>query len=135
MIKAPRIQLIFVSQTPPVDPKFSPPLGIAEVNPADGSYDFIMSHIHKGIVPGKHKVIVRCISAKDRPITDLVGVEYADLTTTPLVADTANPESFTFKINKYSGPAHPNMQGQRGMRSPGMQYPGPQGGNVQGGRR
>jgi hypothetical protein len=105
LISAPRIQLTFVLQAPP-DPnsKFSPPHGIGEVNVADGTYD-IRSHLQEGLVPGKHKVIVRCIDAKEREIKTLIGTEYGNIATTPLVADTANPDSFNFTIKKYSGPA------------------------------
>jgi hypothetical protein len=121
LIPAARIQVIFRSETPPADPKFNPPLGIAEVNVADGTYDTIMSHTHEGVVPGKHKVIVKCTDAKDRPMSTLIGTEYGDVAKTPLEADTSNPASFTFTVKKYSGPAVPTGPGMQGYGRPGIQ--------------
>ena len=122
LIPAARIQVIFRSETPPVDPKFSPPLGIAEVNPADGTFGTITSHIHEGVVPGKHKVIVKCIDAKDHQILTLIAPEYGDVNKTPLEADTNNPASFNFTVKKYTGPAGgPVMPGMRGHERPGVE--------------
>jgi len=132
MIPAPHITLIFLSQTPPADPKTYPPQGIAEVNVADGTYDSITSHKEKGVVQGKSKVIVRLLDDHDRPITGVIGVEYTDVSKTPLLADTAKPDSFNFTVTKYSGPAQ--VPGGRNYQGMGNPRPHAQGG-VQSGQR
>jgi hypothetical protein len=121
LIPAARIQVIFRSETPPVDPKYNPPLGIGEVNVADGTYS-VMSHVNEGLVPGKHKVIVRCTDAKEKPLLTLIAPEYGDMNKTPLEADTNNPASFNFALKKYTGPpGGPNAPGMQGHGRPGVQ--------------
>jgi hypothetical protein len=112
VIPSPRIDLQFVSETPPADPKNSPPPGIADVNVADGTYDSIKSHGHEGVVRGKSKVLVKCMDEKDRTL-NLVAPEYLDVKKTPLEANTDDPASFTFTVKKATVPAGRLSPGKR----------------------
>jgi hypothetical protein len=119
LIPAYRISVLFVSEAPPADEKTSPPLGVAEVNVADGTYDKVMSHKSEGVVRGKHKVLIRCMDKNDRPIK-VVADEYLDKNKTPLEADTDKPDSFNFTVKKYAGPAAgPNGQPVQGNQGHG----------------
>jgi hypothetical protein len=113
LIPAPMITLMFVSETPSVGPT-SPPLGIAEVNVADGTYNKVMSHTSEGVVRGKLKVLVRCWGKNER-LLKVIGDEYLDRNLTPLEADTDNPASFNFTVKKYVAPP-PGSQGRPGMQ-------------------
>ncbi len=104
-IDAPAIRLIFIPQdAKSADPKINPPAGNAEVKP-DGTFDSVTSHTpNDGLVPGKHKVLVQTTSKYDMPLR-ILDPKYSDATKTPLMADTANPDSFNFIIEKPTKPA------------------------------
>ena len=92
LIPAERIKLIFISETPPIDPKTFPRPGNAEVNVADGTFDTITTHYAgDGLVAGKHKVQVMTMDKNDQP-TRLVPPKYGDPKQTPLEIDTASGE-------------------------------------------
>jgi hypothetical protein len=103
-IDAPNVRLTFIPQDAKSDdPKISPPQGHADVK-ADGTFDSVTSHLpNDGLLPGKHKVIVETRSANDMPL-QLLDPKYGDATKTPLMADTANPDSFNFKVDKPTKP-------------------------------
>jgi hypothetical protein len=90
VIPAERLQVIFVSQAPPLDAKTQPRPGHAEVNVADGTFDTVTSHKYgDGLVPGKHKVQVIAMDKMQRP-TKAVPKLYESPATTPLIVDTAD---------------------------------------------
>jgi hypothetical protein len=84
LIPADQIHLVFVSQTPPVDPKMPPKNGVATADGKTGKFDFATTYSFKdGIVSGEHKVIVQCLR-KGRLVRNLVAAEFTDPTKTPL---------------------------------------------------
>ena len=81
-IPADQVHLVFVSQTPPVDPKMPPRTGKADA--VNGKFDFATTFLYKdGIITGDHKVVVMCIR-KGQLVKNLVPPEYGDETKTPL---------------------------------------------------
>jgi hypothetical protein len=90
LIPAARVVLTFVPQSGALDQKTHPRSGQAEVTVADGSFSVVSSHNYDdGLVPGKHKVLVRAFDDKNNP-TPVVPIDYADLNRTPLEIDTAH---------------------------------------------
>jgi hypothetical protein len=99
LIKAHRIRLEFVAQSPPRDSKIVPRNGNAEVDVATGEFSSVTSHKHAdGLVAGKHKVLVHTLDEKQYPIA-AVPPEYADVHRTPLIIDTAE-SPLTIKVRK-----------------------------------
>ncbi len=105
LIDAPSVRLKFIPQdAKSTDPKMTPPIGSAEVKP-DGTFDSITSHTpNDGLVPGKHKVLVDTISKNEMPLR-ILDPKYNDVNKTPLMVDTANPDSFNLIVEKPTKPA------------------------------
>jgi hypothetical protein len=103
-INAPRVRLIFVPQdVKQPDPKTFPPNGNADVK-SDGTFDSETSHKpDDGLLPGKHKVLVLTQTANDMAL-QLLDPKYGDPALTPLLVDTANPDSFNLKVEKPTKP-------------------------------
>jgi hypothetical protein len=93
------LKVIFVSQTPPVDPKIHPRPGVATVDRATGTFTSATSHkANDGLVRGKHKVTLS--PAGPMPsVASLLPAEYRDTNTTPLEVDTAQ-QPFELKVRK-----------------------------------
>jgi hypothetical protein len=95
------VTITFEPQTEGVDASTQPRSGMALVNP-DGSFADVTSSpsaIGDGIVPGKHKVVIRAFDELENPL-DVVPPEYTDVTTTPLEIDTAGQTHFDLVIKK-----------------------------------
>ncbi|MEX2169793.1 MAG: hypothetical protein WD851_10815 [Pirellulales bacterium] len=89
MIPGEYVELEFLPQTPPKDPRTHPKQGRAAVKTSDGSFDTVTSHKYgDGVVTGKHKVLVFSFDDQRRP-TGAVPPEYTEASTTPLEVDTA----------------------------------------------
>jgi hypothetical protein len=90
LIPAEQINVTFVSQLPPIDPKTPPRNGHAEADGKTGAFDYATTFVHKdGIIVGEHKVIIQCIS-KNKLLRNLVAAEYSELDKTPLKVDSAH---------------------------------------------
>jgi hypothetical protein len=93
------ITLMFLSQTPPKDPKTYPRPGVVEVNKDTGEFDCVTTHKYgDGLIIGKHKVVVTNNSGAPLPAS-VVPTEYSDYAKTPLLVDTAD-EPFNLQIKK-----------------------------------
>ena len=102
LIPAERVKVIFVSQSPPLDPKTYPPYGIAEVDPKTGSFKVVTSHNYgDGLVRGEHKVLIEALNA-EKLRSDLVPKEYGKPETTPLMVKT-DQSPFDLKVRKPAG--------------------------------
>src|SRR5262249_33438597 len=78
LIPADEIHIVFVSQTPPSDPKISPKNGIAEAAGTTGAFDFATTYGNKdGIIVGTHKVVLHCLR-KGKQMQKLIAPEYSD---------------------------------------------------------
>ncbi|MEO2049243.1 MAG: hypothetical protein ABGX16_22010 [Pirellulales bacterium] len=94
----PGVYLQFVPQTPPLDKKTYPRPGVAEVA-GDGTIELVTTYnFADGIVPGKHKVIVKSQNGAGMR-TSAIAAKYGSARTTPLVVDTAEVP-FQIKIKK-----------------------------------
>jgi hypothetical protein len=99
LIPADQIQLVFVSLTPPIDPKTPPKNGIAYANGNTGTFDYASTFGNKdGIVVGEHKVVVQCLR-KAHLIGNLVPAEFTDAAKTPLKTRTGDGP-LTLKVPK-----------------------------------
>ena len=99
LIPAQRMRLIFVPQTPTVDPKTPPKKGTAEVIVKTGEFKFVNTFGYQdGIIRGEHKVFVQCVFEGVEP-RKLVPDEYASAEKTPLkVVSSDSP--FDLKVAK-----------------------------------
>lgn len=101
VIPAPQIQVMFIPQVPPVDKKTYPRPGLAYVNPQDGTFSNVTTHMPgDGVVRGRAKVVIQSYDQRGNP-TPHIPKEYQDVSTTPLEVE-VSPENrdFTFKIRK-----------------------------------
>ena len=100
LIPAHELILNFVPETPRLDAKTYPKVGLVPVDVATGKYGVPSTHkANDGIVSGKHKVTITTLS--HTPISPkLVPKEYSDDKTTLLEVDTAQPKSFELKVRK-----------------------------------
>jgi hypothetical protein len=90
------LQLIFYPQVSAIDEKTHPKQGRSIVE-ADGSFAGVTSHKYNdGLIRGQHKVVVVPSAGADAQIAP----EYRDVATTPLVVDTADPDSFRLRLKK-----------------------------------
>ena len=88
LIPADGLELRFVSQTPPRDPRGPPKPATVYVNAATGEFSTATTYRHgDGVIRGEHRVMVRATSG-DRPRSGLVPDAYGRATTTPLLVDT-----------------------------------------------
>lgn len=85
-IPAGRIELIFISQQPPLDAKTHPRQGVAEVNVADGSFTVTTYEANDGLIRGEHVVLAKSI-APGGGYTPAIPAEYRSASTTPLSVD------------------------------------------------
>ena len=84
------VRLTFYSQTPPLDAKTFPRLGIADVDLRDGAFSCVTSHHWAdGLAVGRHKIVISTRTRHEVPKG--VPPEYCALETTPLEIDTAQP--------------------------------------------
>lgn len=88
VIPADGLELRFVPQAPPRDPRIPPKPATVYVNAATGEFSTATTYRHDdGVIRGEHRVMVRATSG-DRPDSGLVPSEYGRADTTPLVVDT-----------------------------------------------
>ncbi|MEA1949864.1 MAG: hypothetical protein U9N87_00650 [Planctomycetota bacterium] len=101
LIPAARIMVTFVPQIPPADPKTHPRPGVAEVNPADGTFKDVTSLKYAdGATIGPNKVQIISFD-KQQNITNAVPVIYRQLGTTPLEVEIAPGSShIELKVRK-----------------------------------
>ena len=101
LIPAHRVEVMFISLSPPVDPRTHPRPGSAEVNVSDGTFKDVSSHeFGDGAVRGKHKVLVKSYDELNVP-TSHVPPEYGSVKQTPFEVDTAD-SPYHFKVRKPS---------------------------------
>jgi hypothetical protein len=101
LIPAAFVTVTFESQSEGIDEKTKPRPGLAVVK-EDGTFGQVTSSpqaIGQGIVPGKHKVVVRAFGEMEEQL-DVIPPEYSDVTTTPLEIDTNEKTHFDLKIRK-----------------------------------
>jgi hypothetical protein len=126
VIPAPHLRLTFVAVNPPTsgDEKVFAPKGKADVNNADGTntdghFDVVTSHLYgDGLLPGKHKVIIVPVDAKELPMEGVVPPEYRDAAKTPAEVDTAE-QPLKIKVKKPAGGVKPQPSsgpGRGGVR-------------------
>ncbi len=98
LIPAEEIEVMFLSQTPPIDPKTLPRPGTATVDGKTGKFDYATTFVPKdGIIVGEHKVMFRCL--KGKRLLPLVPDEYTKADKTPVkVQSSGSP--FEFKLPK-----------------------------------
>jgi hypothetical protein len=100
-IPAAFMTVTFESQSEGIDEKTRPRPGMAVVK-EDGTFGQVTSSpqaIGKGIVPGKHKVVIRAFDDMEAQL-DVIPPEYSDVTTTPIEIDTNEKTHFDLKIKK-----------------------------------
>jgi hypothetical protein len=98
-IPAEQINLTFVSQLPPIDPKIPPKNGNAVADGKTGAFEYATTFVHKdGIIGGEHKVVIRCIS-KGKEMRNLVPADYSEVDKTPLKVDSGG-SPFDIKVPK-----------------------------------
>jgi hypothetical protein len=100
-IPAAFMTVTFESQSEGVDEKTRPRPGMAVVK-EDGTFGDVTSSpqaVGKGIVPGKHKVVIRAFDEMEAQL-DVIPPEYSDVTTTPIEIDTDEKTHFELKIKK-----------------------------------
>jgi len=100
-IPAAFMTVTFESQSEGIDEKTHPRPGMAVVK-EDGTFGQVTSSpqaIGEGIVPGKHKVVIRAFDDMERQL-DVIPSEYSDVTTTPIEIDTNDTTHFDIKIKK-----------------------------------
>jgi hypothetical protein len=99
LIPAQIIRLVFVPQTPPVDPKTPPKMGRTEVDVKSGSFSDATTFVRAdGIIRGEHKVFVQCI-VNGVQSRKLIPQEYASAEKTPLKVKTSD-SPFDLKVPK-----------------------------------
>jgi hypothetical protein len=99
LIKADEIQVVFLSQTPPIDSRTPPKPGRANADGKTGKFDFVTTFVHgDGIIAGEHKVIFKCVSGKR--LQRLVPDDYTNPDKTPVKVKSSDPQPFEFKIPK-----------------------------------
>jgi hypothetical protein len=99
LIPADQINLIFIPQTPAIDPKVPPRNGHADVDTKTGTFDFATTFVRKdGIISGESKVVVQCIR-QGKLVHDLIADEYTQQDKTPLTVNT-NESPLTIKLSK-----------------------------------
>jgi hypothetical protein len=100
-IPAAFMTVTFESLSEGIDEKTHPRPGMAVVK-QDGTFGQVTSSpqaIGKGIVPGKHKVVIRAFDDMEKQL-DVIPPEYSDVTTTPIEVDTNESTHFDLKIRK-----------------------------------
>jgi hypothetical protein len=100
-IPAAFMTVTFESQSEGIDEKTHPRPGMAVVK-EDSTFGQVTSSpqaIGEGIVPGKHKVVIRAFDDMERQL-DVIPSEYSDVTTTPIEIDTNETTHFDLKIKK-----------------------------------
>lgn len=98
LIPAEALNVIFISQAPPLDLKTCPRPGMATVEKGTGEFKNITTHkANDGLVLGKHKVFLGTPNGPLPPT--VVPPEYCDAEKTPLEVDTAQ-QPFDLKVRK-----------------------------------
>lgn len=82
-IEAARIDVEFISQTPPVDAATHPRPGIAAVDPNTGEFIVSTYAYGDGLIVGRHRVTVVAYDEQRRPLK-AIGAEYRSPETSPL---------------------------------------------------
>ena len=105
LIPAQIIRLVFVPQTPPIDPKVPPMKGKADVDVKSGRFSDATTFVRAdGIIRGEHKVFMQCI-VNGTQSSKLVPADYASAEKTPLrVKSSESP--FDLKVPKPRTNAH-----------------------------
>jgi hypothetical protein len=100
-IPGPDLQIIFVPQTPPANPKEYPRRASGAVSPADGTFECLTTNEYgDGATVGPQKVLVESINEQGKP-SGAVPPEYSSVTQTPLKTDvSAGHGPYQFKIPK-----------------------------------
>jgi hypothetical protein len=99
LIPADEIHLVFVSLTPPTDPKTPPKNGTARADGKTGTFDSVSTYGSKdGLVTGEHKVVVQCLR-KGRLVRNLIAADYMDAAKTPLKVHTGE-STLNLKVPK-----------------------------------
>ena len=99
LIPAERIVVTFVPETDSGAGVNHPPNGVAEVDPADGTFAEVTSHqFGDGLLPGQHKVQIVALDQANNP-TRAVPAHFANARQTPLIVDTADAP-FHLKVPK-----------------------------------
>jgi len=99
LIPAERIRLVFVSQTPPIDPKTAPRNGAADADVKTGEFVSATTFAHgDGIISGEHKVVVQCLR-EGLVARDLVADDFTDPARTPLVVRSGE-SPFDLRVRK-----------------------------------
>jgi hypothetical protein len=99
LIPAQRLRLIFVPQTPAVDPKIPPHDGTVEVIVKTGEFKFVNTYgFQDGIIKGEHKVWLQCIVGGSQS-RKLVPKEYASADKTPIRVKSSD-SPFVLKVPK-----------------------------------
>ena len=99
VIPAETLRLTFIPISPPVSPRLHPRPGFARVDPKTGAFSAATSRKPgDGIAKGAHKVLISGDNRQPLP-EDLVPIEYADFTTTPLEVDTKTGR-FNLKVKR-----------------------------------
>lgn len=94
----PGVAVQFVPQTPPIDAKTVPRPGVADIAD-DGTIEYVTTYDYgDGLVPGKHKVIVKSKTGNGQR-TNAVDSVYSSANSTPLIVDTAEVP-FEIKVPK-----------------------------------
>ena len=91
LIPAELMELTFEPMAEAVDAKTHPRPGHAVVDVQTGAFDRVTTHNPgDGLVAGKHKVKITAYDAS-QAVSNAIPPEYMDISTTPLVFDTAEP--------------------------------------------
>jgi hypothetical protein len=99
LIPAQRMRLIFVPQTPAIDPKTPPMKGMTEVDVKTGNFSYVNTFDFKdGIIAGEHKVYLQCIVGGSQS-RKLIPDEYANAEKTPLTVKSSE-SPFDLKVPK-----------------------------------
>lgn len=100
-IPAERLSIMFYPQMQPVEGKFHPKAGVAEVDPATGEFDSLTTHkVGDGAIVGEHKVYIVPMTQRGEPAPPgLVPREFTNSQNTPLNAKVEKRgDTFEFKI-------------------------------------
>ena len=99
VIPSENMSLIFIPVSPPVSPRLYPRPGFARVDPKTGAFSSATSRKPgDGIAKGAHKVLISGDNRQPLP-ENVVPMEYADFTTTPLEVDTKTSR-FNIKVRR-----------------------------------
>ena len=102
LIPAEQIRLIFISKTPPTDPKTPARNGLAIADVETGDFESATTYVSgDGIIEGEQKVIIQCIR-KGILARELVAAEFSDPAKTPFTVNTSD-SPFLLKIRKPAG--------------------------------